>query len=59
MGDTGNLLQLPKKYIAEALESIFKFKRNNAFEHTVIREFHSLLREAMIGARGGSTCSGS
>jgi hypothetical protein len=41
-----------EKYIAEALEPIVKFRRYKAFDLVAIREFYSLLRAAMIGARG-------
>ncbi len=33
----------PEKYVGEALDTIIKFWRYKVFEHTVIREFHSLL----------------
>jgi hypothetical protein len=34
------------------MEPIIKFRRYKVFEHAAIREFHSRLIEAMIGARG-------
>ncbi len=40
----------PKKYIAEALDPIIKFRKYRAFEHRAIREFYSLLRSAILGA---------
>ncbi len=54
MGDTGHVLQSPREVHTEALEPIVKFKRYTckAFEHITTREFYSLLREAMRGARG-------
>jgi hypothetical protein len=53
LGDTQQKLPLPGEVHAEALEPIIKFRRYKIFEHTVIREFYSLLRASMIGARGG------
>jgi hypothetical protein len=41
----------PKKYIAEALEPIVKFRSYKMFDNGTIREFYSLLRAAMMGAR--------
>jgi hypothetical protein len=41
----------PEKYIAEALEPIVKFKSYKMFDNGAIREFYSLLRAAMMGAR--------
>ncbi len=41
----------PEKYIAEALEPIVKFRSYKMFDNGVIREFYSLLRAAMMGAR--------
>ncbi len=41
----------PEKYIAEALEPIIKFRSYKMFDNGAIREFYSLLRVAMIGAR--------
>jgi hypothetical protein len=41
----------PEKYITEALEPIIKFGRNRAFEHGMIREFYSLLRSVLMGAK--------
>jgi hypothetical protein len=52
VGDTGHVLQSPREVHTEALEPIVKFKRYKAFEHITTREFYSLLREAMRGARG-------
>jgi hypothetical protein len=34
-----------------ALDPIVKFRRDKIYEHATIREFYSLLRAAMIGAR--------
>ncbi len=41
----------PDKYIAEALKPIIKFRKFRAFENRTIREFYSLLRSTMLGAR--------
>jgi hypothetical protein len=41
----------PEKYITEALDPIIKFKGYKAFDSGSIREFYSLLRAAMMGAR--------
>ncbi len=41
----------PEKYIAEALEPIVKFRSYKMFDNSAIREFYSLLREAMMGAK--------
>ncbi len=41
----------PEKYIAEALEPVIKFRSYKAFDNGAIREFYSLLRAAMMGAR--------
>jgi hypothetical protein len=41
----------PEKYILEALDPITKFKGYKAFDSSAIREFYSLLRAAMMGAR--------
>jgi hypothetical protein len=41
----------PEKYIVEALEPITKFKGYKAFDSGVVREFYSLLRSGMMGAR--------
>jgi hypothetical protein len=41
----------PEKYITEALEPITKFKGYKAFDSSAVREFYSLLRAAMMGAR--------
>jgi hypothetical protein len=41
----------PEKYIAEALEPIVKFRSYKVFDNGAIREFYSLLRAAMMGAR--------
>ncbi len=41
----------PEKYILEALETIIKFKGYKAFDNGAVREFYSLLRSAMMGAR--------
>jgi hypothetical protein len=41
----------PEKYILEALDPITKFKGYKAFDSSAVREFYSLLRAAMVGAR--------
>jgi hypothetical protein len=41
----------PDKYISEALEPVIKFRSYKAFDSGAIREFHSILRAAMMGAR--------
>jgi hypothetical protein len=41
----------PEKYIAEALDPIIKFRSYKAFDNGAIREYYSLLRAAMMGAR--------
>jgi hypothetical protein len=41
----------PEKYILEALEPVTKFKGYKAFNSGAVREFYSLLRAAMMGAR--------
>jgi hypothetical protein len=41
----------PEKYIVEALEPIVKFRSYKMFDNGAIREFYSLLRAAMMGAR--------
>jgi hypothetical protein len=41
----------PEKYIAEALEPIVKFRGYKAFNSSAVREFYSLLRAAMMGAK--------
>jgi hypothetical protein len=38
----------PDKYI----EPIIKFRRYKAFKHPAVRDFYSVLRVAMIGAKG-------
>jgi hypothetical protein len=42
---------LPEKYISEALDLVIKFRSYKAFDNSAIREFYSLLRAAMMGAR--------
>ncbi len=42
---------LPEKYIAEALEPVVKVRNYKMFDNGAIREFYSLLRAAMMGAR--------
>ncbi len=44
-------LDRPEKYIAEALEPIVKFRSYKMFDNGAIREFYSLPRAAMMGAR--------
>jgi hypothetical protein len=41
----------PEKYIAEALEPVTKFRGYKAFNSSAVREFYSLLRATMMGAR--------
>jgi hypothetical protein len=41
----------PDKYISEALDPVIKFRAYKAFDSGAIREFYSLLRAAMMGAR--------
>ncbi len=41
----------PEKYIAEALEPVVKFRSYKMFDNGAIKEFYSLLRAAMMGAR--------
>jgi hypothetical protein len=41
----------PDKYISEALDKVIKFRAYKAFDSGAIREFYSLLRAAMMGAR--------
>jgi hypothetical protein len=38
-------------YITEALEPVIKFREYKAFDSGAVREFYSLLRAAMMGAR--------
>jgi hypothetical protein len=40
-----------EKYILEALDPIIKFRKYRAFDSGAVREFYSLLRSAMLGAR--------
>ncbi len=44
----------PDKYISEALDPVIKFRAYKAFDSGAIREFYSLLRAAMMGARKAS-----
>ncbi len=41
----------PDKYISEALDPVVRFRSYKAFNSGAIREFYSLLRAAMMGAR--------
>jgi hypothetical protein len=41
----------PEKYIMEALEPVTKFKNYRVIDSSAVREFYSLLRRAMMGAR--------
>ncbi len=41
----------PEKYILEALDPTVKFRSYRAYDNRVVREFYSLLRSAMMGAR--------
>jgi hypothetical protein len=44
-------LDCQEKYILEAIEPIIKFRGYKAFNNGAVREFYSLLRSAMMGAR--------
>jgi hypothetical protein len=46
----------PEKFIAEALVPVTKFKGYKAFDSGAVREFYSLLRAAMMGARKAAFC---
>jgi hypothetical protein len=41
----------PDKYISEALDPVVRFRSYKAFDSGAIREFYSLLRAAMMGAK--------
>jgi hypothetical protein len=41
----------PDKYISEALDPVIKFRAYKPFDSGAVREFYSLLRAAMMGAR--------
>jgi hypothetical protein len=41
----------PEKYISEALDLVVKFRSYKALDNGAIREFYSILRAAMMGAR--------
>jgi hypothetical protein len=41
----------PEKYISEALDPVIRFRSYKAFDSGAIREFYSILRAAMMGAR--------
>jgi hypothetical protein len=41
----------PDKYISEALDPVIKYRSYKAFDSGAIREFYSLLRAAMMGAK--------
>jgi hypothetical protein len=41
----------PEKYISEALDPVVKFRSYKVFDNGAIREFYSILRAAMMGAR--------
>jgi hypothetical protein len=41
----------PEKYISKALDPVVKFRSYRAFDNGAIREFYSILRAAMMGAR--------
>jgi hypothetical protein len=41
----------PEKYISEALDPVVKFRAYKPFDSGAVREFYSLLRAAMMGAR--------
>ncbi len=42
----------PEKYMEEALRSIVEFRKYKAANSTAVREFYSILRAAIKGARG-------
>jgi hypothetical protein len=48
----------PEKYISEALDPVVKFRSYKAFDNGAIREFNSILRVAMMGARKAGLLSG-
>jgi hypothetical protein len=50
-GTLDSCFDRPEKYIKEALEPITKFKGYKVFDSSAVREFYSLLRAAMMGAR--------
>jgi hypothetical protein len=41
----------PEKYTSEALGPVIRFRGYKAFDNRAIREFYSILRAAMMGAR--------
>jgi hypothetical protein len=41
----------PENYISEALDPVIKFRSYKAFDNGAIREFYSILRAAIMGAR--------
>jgi hypothetical protein len=41
----------PEKYIDEVLDTNVKFRKYREFDNEAIREFYSLLRAAMLGAK--------
>ncbi len=41
-----------EKYVAETIEPVVKFRKYRIFEYAAIPKFRSLLRSAMVGARG-------
>jgi hypothetical protein len=47
----GTCFDRPEKYISEALDPVVKFRSYKAFNNGSIREFYSILRAAMMGAR--------
>ncbi len=40
-----------EKYITEALDPIVRFRGYKVFDNSAVREFYSLLRAAMMGAK--------
>jgi hypothetical protein len=50
-GTLNTCFDRPDKYISEALDPVIKFRSYKAFDSGAIREFYSLLRAAMMGAR--------
>jgi hypothetical protein len=42
----------PEKYMEEALKPILEFRKYRVFDNSAIREFYSILRAAIKGAKG-------
>ncbi len=51
MEHSGQNFDRPEKYISKALDPVVKFRSYKAFDNGAIREFYSILRAAMMGAR--------